>query len=1424
MARRETLAIPRRAPGLPVPLTGTQERLWFLDQAGQAASAYLCWAGNRLTGALDEDALQRALAGVVARHEAMRTGIITGPGGRPVQVVHEADTLDLGGLLERAAVPRDGDVSAAREIADAFVTRPFSLDRPPLLRALLVRIAPDDHLLLVCAHHIVCDGPSLEVILEEVYTGPVSLEAPPVQFPDYAAWLAGRGGERLEADRRYWLEQLSGAPALLDLPTDRPRPATPSNRGARHSLHLPAHLAARLQEFAKERRCTPFMVLLAALSVTLARHTGQDDIVVGTPVENRDLAELERSVGMYVNTVALRTRLDGNPTLADVLEQACEVATGGLDHRMTPFEEVVELVAGRRDLSHNPLFQVMLVVEQAARRQVPAGSGLVVGGWPLPVPSARFDVTVVAHASADALGLHLDYAQDLFDEDTMAAFCGHLATVVEALLTDRDRRMWHVPLRAADSSGTATPGEWEPVLSRIAGWAARTPDAPAVIGEHGTLGYGELLRRADQLAVRLRETLGAAGGGVPLVGIVLPTGAEAIVAILGVLRAGAAYLPLDPAHPPARLAALLGEAGADAVIAGSQVAGYPGPHVTLDTASGAAPGHVAAAAPGDLAYVIYTSGSTGSPKGVMVTHGTLDRLTRSFVDAHGFGPGHRLLMLPPLTFDASVGDLFPALTSGAALVLHPEPARLDGGELVRFCREHGVTAVDTAASLWRRWVGDLAGTGVPDDWPVSIMMIGGEEVAAEDVRTWQRLTGGRGALYNHYGPTEATVCATVHRIGGTDDLGSLWRVPIGRPLPQVTARVLDPYGGLAPVGVAGELCLGGDCLARGYLGRPGLTADRFSPDPYGAPGSRLYRTGDLARERADGTIEFLGRSDRQVKIRGHRVEPAEVEAAIATHQDVGDAVVIPVGDRLVGYVAPAAGSASPAWQVPEDLRRHLRARLPDYLLPSVLVAVPAIPRTSHGKVDQAALPSPDGSRDAHVPPRGQVESALAGVWARALGVSEVGRTDNFFELGGHSLLAASVVAEIGRVLGVELPLRALLETADLADLAALVIGERKPDDTPDLEAEAVQAAEQAARAVTAPTRSRARERSPATVLVTGATGFLGAHLVAQLMDRTDATVLCLVRAADEREAAGRVLAGLWAHGLDADPARLAGVPGDLAQERFGLAERDFAALAGRTDVVCHNGGRVNFAESYARLRPVNVGGTLEAVRLAALGGARLHVVSSLGVYLGDAHRGRHVTESDPPDDPAGLGTGYDQSKWVADRLARAAGTAGLSVSVHRPARVTGDSRSGRGNEGDYFSRLLATCAQLGEVPDLPYEEDLAPVDYVAAGIAHLIADASAAGDYHYFNGATLSYSTIAQTMGAELVPWTRWRAAVLAGGDDLPLAPFAATLPPDTPVFHRPLFDCSRTEGVLAAAGITCPPADADLLLRYLRNHETSRS
>ncbi|MBG0815522.1 thioester reductase domain-containing protein [Planomonospora sp. ID82291] len=1537
--------IPRRDPSGDIPLTPAQQRLWFLDRVGFDGAAYLLWMGLRITGTIDLAALRGSLGALVRRHEALRTAVVETEAG-PRQVVHDLSEDDLAGLLhveDLSALPAPGSAIGEREAlarrrTREILTAPFDLGRPPLLRVALLRLAEDEHVLLMSVHHIVADGPSLGVVSDELFAGyraavaaaaigepeaaapDGSLGGSPdgvAQFPDYAVWLAGQDPESLRADRDYWRDRLDGAPPLLPLPTDRPRTAAQETDSGRCSARLPDEVAQGLRALLRRERCTPYIVLQTAFAAALARVCDVEDLVIGTPVANRDRPSLARSVGMYVNTLAMRADVRGNPPLTELLRRTRAAFLGAFKHQRFPFDQVVELVNAPRDLAHNPVFQVMLVVQGAdpSDHGVPGWS---MREWETPSPSARFDLTMYAVVGPD-IDVSIDYSTALFDAGTAERMRDHVVRMLTELATRPETRVWDVDLTGdepdgpavldglavldgpyrrlhpqAGAAGDATlhdaavhdpalrdPALRDPAVVRdaerrvhelVALRAAETPEAPAVVaGDGRVLSYRELDRRTDDLA---RELADAGVGPGALAGVVLPPGPEAVVAILGVLKAGGAYLPLDPSHPPARLRDILRESGARVTLS----AGGGGIEVSAPAADGGAahsngtthgdgtapeapsgrPG------PGDLAYVIYTSGSTGRPKGVMVTHATLSRLTESFTRVHGFGPGQRLLVLPPLTFDASVGDVFPALTSGAALVFHPEPALLDGAELVRFCAARGVTAVDTAAALWRRWAGELDGTGVPGDWPVEIMMIGGERVPMDAVRAWARATGGRVRLVNHYGPTEATVCATVHvTVDGTAEVpargtagdtagdtadgtagdtagdtagngaagavaAGAVHLPIGRPLPHVRAYVCDRYGGRAPVGTPGELYLGGDCLARGYLGNPALTADRFVPDPFAAvPGSRMYRTGDLVRRLADGSLEFLGRVDRQVKIHGHLVEPAEVEAALVTHPAVGEAAVAAVPDpaghhRLVAYVTGGE---------PGDLRRHLRDRLPDYLVPARFVRLDALPRTAHGKTDYAALPVPDpggSGADEFVPPRGPVEEAVARVWARVLDMERVGRHDGFFALGGHSLRIAEVVTRVHDELGVRPSVRDLFEAADLAEFAALVTaradGSRGDagDDAPDLRAE-VRLPDEIAVAAPASVRRR-----PETILLTGATGFLGAHLVAELLARTTARVVCLVRADSPEHALRRVRENLARYGLDraSGGPRLVGLPGDLAAPRLGLGAGAFGDLALEVDAVCHSGGLVNFAQPYALLRPPNVAGTVEVLRLAAAGGGvPVHLLSTLGVYLGDAYRGRPVTELDPPEDPGGLGGGYNQSKWVADRLAEPARRRGIPVTVHRPARVGGDSRTGIGAPDDYFGRLLITCAQVGMVPDLGYEEDLSPVDQVAGGVAAAVASAeSPPHDLHYFNPATVGYRQIAAALTerghpADPVPWSRWRAAVLdrlAAGEPVAFEPFAAGLAEAEPRFDRPLFDCTRTEKWLSGAGVPDAPDAPRLLGRYL--------
>ncbi|MEU0478649.1 amino acid adenylation domain-containing protein [Streptosporangium sp. NPDC006013] len=1483
-------------------LSYAQERLWFLDRLTPGDGTYNMIVCERLMGPLDADALERALGEVVARHEALRT-VFPEVGGSPAAVVLDPaplvmERLDLTGepsygTPERGTdgsldgpphgspggstgEPWSGGAGASREqereralevLLAERSNRPFDLVAGPLLRASLVRTGSDEHVLLVVVHHIAGDAWSIEQVmfgeLVSLYTAftlrlPSPLPPPALQ---YAAYV--RRQREHPADVAAVVRELDGVP-VLELPTDRPRPAVRTTEGDLVIRRIPLELWREITEMARAERCTPFMALLAAYQVLLSRYTGQEDFCVGTPIAGRAEEEFEQVFGVFINTLALRADLAGDPTFRETLKRVRRRAFTMYGHAEVPFERVVSELRVDRDPARTPVFQTMLMLGNPDAgslnldgiRTEPVASGLAV---------AKFDLALDVIVYPTHVQLMFAYNTGLFDRSTVERMGAQLETLFGSIVSDPGRRLSRLEILPADELAIVlgdTPGRnsavpflgdpAEPFLDRlITRQAARTPGAPAVIapavpGGTGTevLTYGELDRASDAVADRLRPLLersvryDTAGRGEARVALALPAGPQAIVALLGVLKAGAAYVPLDPAQPAERLAYLLADSGAAAVIAdGAELAGFTGPVVSRTDLAFWAAGRTAGKAvvrehtaghPDRAAYVIYTSGSTGRPKGVVVGHRTLSHLATSFRDLHGFGPGERVLMVPPLSFDASAGDVFPALISGAALVLHPAPASLTGPALAALCAEHSITMVDTASALWQQWVEELDEVAAP----ITTMMVGGESVPLERLRAWAALTGGRVAFHNHYGPTEATVCATSYRTVDGAELGAATHLPIGVPLPHTRVHVLDRHGNPAPIGVPGEIHIGGECLAHGYLGRPGQTAERFLPDPFSPrAGTRMYATGDLGRRRPDGNLEFLGRTDRQVKIHGNRIEPGEVEAACLAHPGVREAVVTADARRLIAYLVGDRLTVA-------ELRTFLAGRLPGYMMPGTVVMLPELPLTSHGKVDFRALPEPDADGEAppYEPPREGTEQIIATIWADAL-KADPGRGDNFFDLGGHSLLAPRIVSRIAAELGVTVPMTALFAATDLAELAAAVderIG--LPDGAPghaegegaartdgwapaavDLYAEAVLPGDIAYTGAPVP------GGPPRRVLLTGATGFLGAYLLAGLLSTTEAEIHCLVRGDTP---AGRLRDNLDRYGLwdERFGGRIVPHAGDLDLPGLGLPADRFAELADSADLVVHNGALVNFALPYRRLRRANVDAVLEILRLAASGRVTtpVHLVSTLGVHLTPGER--TVRERDPLPDPGPLHLGYDQSKWVADRLAGAARETGLPITVHRPARVSADSRTGRSVPGDFLGRFFATCARLGAVPE-GERIDMAPVDHVASAIVHL-ARSRAVGDFHYHNPRVLTSKELAEGLRehgfpVRLMPAGRWRRLVrdrLEVGDDLPIAPYPAFFA-EYDTLAGPSFDCSATERILAAAGLVCPPADGKLLDLYLDDH-----
>ncbi|HTG35649.1 MAG TPA: non-ribosomal peptide synthase/polyketide synthase [Thermoanaerobaculia bacterium] len=1072
---------PRPAAGREeAPLSFAQERLWVLDQLEPANPSYNMPSVLRLRGLLEIPLLAASLGEIVRRHEALRT-VFHEAGGIPVQVIRAPGPFALP-VVDLSALPEGPREAEARRLAAAEAARPFDLARGPLFRAGLLRLVPGDHLLVANMHHIVSDGWSVAIFLAELsalYAAgqagrPSPLPELAVQYADFAGWQRRwLAGEVLDEQLRYWRQRLAGAPALLELPSDRPRPPLQTFRGARQPWGLPAAAAADLLAAAREARVTPFMLLLAAFQSLLHRYTGADDVVVGSPLAGRTRREVEPLIGFFVNTLVLRTGLAGDPAFGELLGRVRETALGAFAHQDLPFERLVAELRPERHLAHSPVFQVMFTLQNAPapRLDLP---GLDLSPVESPARAARYDWSLSLTAAEAGIGGYLEYNTDLFDPATIRRALGHLATLLGGASADPSRRLSELPLLPAaerrqilaEWNATAEPA-WEgPVDELFAAQAARTPEAVAVICRGEPLTYGELGARAGRLASRLRA-LGV-GPETP-VALAMERSLAMVVGLLGIWKAGGAYLPLDPAYPRERLAYMLEDSRAPVLVThraeGEPFAGdfarggWTGEVVCLGP-GGDLPGQaeepaapvVAGTGPDNLAYILYTSGSTGRPKGVQVSHRALANFLGSMRREPGLAPADVFVAVTSLSFDIAGLELWLPLAAGARVVLATRPETADGLLLRALVEEWGGTALQGTPATWRLLIeaGWRGGAGFK-------ALCGGEAfppaLAAE-------LGERAGSVWNLYGPTETTIWSAVAEVR---DLAAGAPVPVGRPIDATRIHLLGPHGELVPAGAAGELLIGGAGLARGYLARPDLTAEKFVPDPFaGAPGERLYRTGDLARYRPDGRLECLGRLDSQVKVRGFRIELGEIEAVLARQPAVAQAAVAVRGEgEARGLVAYAVPRAADQPLDAGELRAALRRSLPDYMVPAIVMELAALPLTPNGKVDRRALPAPERRRSqGYAPPRTPAEEILAGVWARVLGLAgegdgegaRVGIHDNFFDLGGHSVLAIQIVAR-AREAGLLLTPIQIFQRPTIAELAELAtMADAMPSSAEDAEA------------------------------------------------------------------------------------------------------------------------------------------------------------------------------------------------------------------------------------------------------------------------------------------------------------------------------------------------------------------------------------
>ncbi len=1042
------------------PLSFAQQRLWFLDQLSPGKAFYNSQVNLQFATALNVSMLEQSLNEIVRRHESLRT-TFTQVNGEPVQVVAptlnlELPVVDLRGVPEREA-------EAARLAAEQDLL-PFDLSKRPLLRPLLLRLDEEDYVLSLTMHHIVTDGWSMGILVEELMTlyeafsqgQPSPLPELPIQYADFAVWQRDwLQGEVLETQLSYWKRQLNDLP-VLQLPTDRPRPAIATYRGACQPFALPEELLTALKALSQREGVTLFMVLLAAFKVLLHRYSGQEEIVVGSPIAGRTRVELEGLIGFFVNTLVLRTTLAGDPSFRELLGRVREVTLGAYAHQDLPFEKLVEELQPERSLSRNPMYQVMFQLLNASRDGEgilhPTAQSLEVGR-----NTAISDLGIDVWESQGELVGQIEYSTDLFDEATIQRLAGHFQTLLEGVVANPEQRLSELPLLTQVERSQLLI-EWNKTQTGYARdccihqlfeeQAAQTPKAVAVVSEKGQLTYEELNRRANQLAHHLRA-LGV--GADTLVGLCVERSLEMIVGLLGVLKAGGAYVPLDPAYPKERLAFMLEDSQAGVLLTQQRLLEWLPEHqaqvICLDSEWERIAGELettptSEVSPDNLAYVIYTSGSTGQPKGVMIEHRSLVNFTEMVRARYGLRPDDRLLQFAAFSFDTAAEEIYPSLTLGATLVLRTESMIDSVATFLEKCRELKLTVLDLPTAYWHQLAWELATRGLELPETIRLIIVGGEKALPERLADWHQSIRGRVLLMHGYGPTEVTVVATVAELthcGLAEPLSG--EVPIGQPLGNVQVYVLDRNRQPVPIGIPGELYIGGNCLARGYLNQPALTDEKFIQHPFSIePGARLYRTGDLVRYLADGNLEFLGRLDNQIKIRGFRVELGEIEAALGQHPGVRDALVLaredmPGDKRLVAYLI--ANEQSVPTQ--SELRRYLKTKLPEYMVPTAFEWLEALPLTPSGKIDRLNLPQPTALRPesevTYLAPQTEMERSIATIWQAVLGVEQVGIHDNFFDLGGHSLLVVRVHSQLHDALGAELSMIELFKYPTVSSLA-----------------------------------------------------------------------------------------------------------------------------------------------------------------------------------------------------------------------------------------------------------------------------------------------------------------------------------------------------------------------------------------------------
>lgn len=1414
------------------PLLPLQEGMLFHQLYEDDSSTFFQQYAFRISGSVDVRLLEESWNALMARHQLLRSAIVQQGGSPPVQVVLKQRSIEFG-FEDLAFMGEVGQQEVLQRFKQDDRARGFDLRNDPLIRIKLFRLGEQLFEMVWSHPHILLDGWSGAVLhreFHEIYTALRSRRTPKLPpVPRYGRYLDWWESRDRSASRDWWRSYLDGYDTPAGIGSEGSDQAGYDLREWTFSLDTPTCKA--LTEFAGGHGVTLTTVFSGIWGLLLASYNNVTDVVFGTVVSGRpaEVDGIESMVGLFINTIPVRVSLDAGQSFGDLLARLHAESGRRSEHAEHPLAEIQSDSQLKRNLlDHLLVFENYPTSDVDSQDADDAGLKVISS---TAFEQANYDFGILV-LPGESITIKFSYNGNRFEADRMQQIESHWRTLISDLLGKQNPSVGDLETIPAEEkailSSFKAPTRSFPETATLAQlWEAqveKTPTRDALRFESRRLSYHELNEKANRLAHYLREHHRI--GPEDAVGVFLPRGVDLIVSLLGILKAGGVYVPIDPAYPDQRIRFIVDDSECQVVLTDSTLTTRLDEitsvqHVEPDGVEGSMahnPQPVGGAA--DAAYLIYTSGSTGTPKGVLVPHRGFVNMILEQITAFQITSQDRVLQFASISFDASLSEVFMALLSGSSLVMADTDRLLDPAQLQAIMTEEEVTVVTLPPSL-------LAALDQAPFPGLRVLITAGEAARPGDANHYARSL----SYFNAYGPTEYSVCATLTKVESQDTPPQ--SVSIGRPISNTEIRLLNRFGQLSPLGAPGEMHISGAGLARGYHKRPDLTAERFRPGPSGS-GERWYCTGDLARYLPDGQLEFLGRVDNQLKIRGHRIEPGEIEQALLHHPDINDAAVL--SKRFDnGSLALVAYTCGPQAISLAELKAYLTPLLPDYMVPTFHVALERFPLTVNGKLDRKALPEPDDSNmptaTEYVAPRDEHETALCTIWQEVLGRERIGVFDDFFELGGDSLHAVRLMSRIIKQFGFPIPIKALFNRPTIGELAPLCRDSDACDSLstladaePDFEAES--RLDPAIRP-TAPFQPTRNESD--AILVTGATGFLGPYLIQELLTRTRASIFCLVRARDVENGHERLDAAFATYGLDVGThrSRLIPVIGDLTRPKLGLSDTQFEELATSVDVIYHNGAIVNFISPYSHLKAANVAGTCEVLKLACQTKTKpCHFVSTLSVFPA-SDRTTAILESEIPDS-RGLHNGYAQSKWVAEQLVRQAHERGLPGFIFRPGRITGDSRTGAFNGADYFYSMIKGSIQIGMAPDSGNDlEDLTPVDYVSKAIVRLaMQEHGRTRQFHLLSPQPIRLFDLMKfftSRGHSLrkVAFEQWRDELLRHKENdienalHPFLPLYEDFDTESEQPAPPSFDSRDARTALAECGLECPPADEALLSVY---------